>query len=196
MKSLCWLAGWFLMIMIVSPVHASPGSYSGMTITRIEVKDDRGEPWPGPGQVLPLIVVKPGDLLTGSAVREGIALLYLKGIFKDIRVEAFPDDGGVRLEYVVTPITVVDTIAIHGNSAVSTSTILDMLASIQGKELREEKLSSLKTDLLAYYQSEGFYDAAVAFRSEPLKEPESCCPPCRYPGVNSDPSGRHNLFRQ
>ena len=122
--------------------------------------------------MLPLIVVKPGDLLTGSAVREGIATLYLKGIFKDIRVEAFPDDGGVRLEYVVTPITVVDTIAIHGNSAVSTSTILDMLASIQGKELREEKLSSLKTDLLAYYQSEGFYDAAVAFRSEPLKEPD------------------------
>ena len=159
------------MIMLVSPVHASPGSYSGMTITRIEVKDDRGEPWPRPGQVLPLIVVKPGDLLTGSAVREGIATLYLKGIFKDIRVEAFPDDGGVRLEYVVTPITVVDTIAIHGNSAVSTGTILDMLASIQGKELREEKLSSLKTDLLAYYQSEGFYDAAVAFRSEPLKEP-------------------------
>ena len=159
------------MIMLVSPVHASPGSYSGMTITRIEVKDDRGEPWPRPGQVLPLIVVKPGDRLAGSAVREGIATLYLKGIFKDIRVEAFPDDGGVRLEYVVTPITVVDTIAIHGNSAVSTSTILDMLASIQGKELREEKLSSLKADLLAYYQSEGFYDAAVAFRSEPLKEP-------------------------
>ena len=170
MKSLCWLAGWFLMIMLISPVHALAGSYSGMTITRIEVKDDRGEPWPMPGQVLPLIVVKPGDVLTGSAVREGIATLYLKGIFKDIRVEAFPDDGGVRLEYVVTPITIVDTIAIHGNSAVSTGTILDMLASIQGKELHEEKLASLKAALLVYYQSEGFYDASVAFRSEPLKE--------------------------
>jgi len=158
------------MIMLVSPVHASPGSFSGMTITRIEVKDDLGEPWPRPGQVLPLIVLKQGDRLTGAAVREGIATLYLKGLFKDIRVEAFPDDGGVRLEYVVTPITIVDTIDIHGNSAVSTSTILDMLARIQGKELREEKLSSLKADLLAYYQSEGFYNAAVAFRSEPLKE--------------------------
>ena len=157
--------------MLISPVHASPGSYSGMTITRIEVKDDRGEPWPRPGQVLPLIVVKPGDRLAGAAVRDGIATLYLKGIFKDIRVEAFPDDGGVRLEYIVTPITVVDTIAIHGNSAVPTSTILDMLASIRGKELREERLSALKTDLLAHYQSAGFYDAAVAFRSEPLKEP-------------------------
>ena len=73
MKSLCWLTGWFLMIMLISPVHASPGSYSGMTITRIEVKDDRGEPWPRPEQVLPLIVVKPGDRLAGAAVRDGIA---------------------------------------------------------------------------------------------------------------------------
>jgi len=171
MKSLCLLAGWFLTVILISPVHASPGSFTGMTITRIEIKDDRGEPWPRPEQVLPLIVVKPGDRLAGPAVREGIATLYLKGIFKDIRVEAFPDDGGVRLEYVVTPITVVDTIAIHGNSAVHKGTILDMLARVQEKEFREEKLPSLKADLLALYQSKGFYDAAVAFRSEPLKEP-------------------------
>lgn len=159
------------MIMLISPANASPGSYSGMTITRIEVKDDHGEPWPKPGQVLPLVQVKPGDRLAGPAVREGIAMLYLKGIFKDIRVEAFPDDGGVRLEYIVTPITIVDKIVIHGNSAVSTGTIMDTLAGIQGKELRDENLSSFKAGLLAFYQAEGFYDATMAFSSRPVKEP-------------------------
>jgi outer membrane protein insertion porin family len=159
------------MIVLVSPVHASPGPFTGKTITRIEVKDDRGVAWPNPGQVLPLIVVKPGDRLTGTAVREGIATLYLKGIFKDIRVEAFPDDGGVRLEYVVTPITVVETIVIHGNNAVSKSTLMEMLTRVRGKELREENLSALKAELLAYYQSEGFYKASVAVRIVPLTEP-------------------------
>ncbi len=159
------------MIMLISPANASPGSYSGMTITRIEVKDDHGEPWPKPGQVLPLVALKPGDRLAGPAVREGIAMLYLKGIFKDIRVEAFPDDGGVRLEYIVTPITIVDKIVIHGNSAVSTGTIMDTLAGIQGKELRDENLSSFKAGLLAFYQAEGFYDATMAFSSRPVKEP-------------------------
>ena len=171
MKSLHWLAGWVLMIVLISPVHASPASYSGMTITRIEIKDDLGEPWPKPEQVLPLIMVKPGDHLTGTVVRQGIATLYLKGIFKDIRVEAFPDNGGVRLDYIVTPITIVDEIDVRGNSAVSTATILNALAGIEGKELRDEKLSSIRSEILALYQAEGYYEATVAFRSTPLKEP-------------------------
>ena len=171
MKSLRWLAGCFLMILLISPANASPGSFFGMTITRIDIKDDHGEPWPQPGQVLPLIAVKPGDRLTGPAVREGIATLYLKGLFRDIRLEAFPDDGGVRLEYIVTPITFVDSLVIHGNSAVSKGTILDMIAGIQGKELRDENLDSHKADLLALYQAEGFYDATVTFSSRPAKEP-------------------------
>lgn len=170
MKSALLTAG-CLLALLISPAYSSPSSYSGLTITRIELKDDQGKPWPKPAQALPLIAVKPGDRLSGAAVREGIATLYLKGTFKDIRVEAFPDNGGVRLEYVLTPITVVDTIVIHGNSAISTNTIRDTLASIEGKELREEKLSSLKADLLALYQAEGFYDAAVAFHTKPLKEP-------------------------
>jgi outer membrane protein insertion porin family len=171
MKSLHWLAGCAFVLLLITPAYPSPASYSGLTITRIDIKDDLGGPRPEPGQVLPLIMVKPGDHLTGPAIRDGIATLYLKGIFKDIRVEAFPDNDGVRLEYIVTPITIVDEIAIHGNSAVLTGKIQDALAGIEGRELRDEKLSSVKSDLLALYQAEGFYDATVAFRSTPLKEP-------------------------
>ena len=65
-----------------------------MTITRIEIKDDLGEPWPKPEQVLPLIMVKPGDHLTGTVVRQGIATLYLKGIFKDIPGRGLPRQWG------------------------------------------------------------------------------------------------------
>jgi outer membrane protein insertion porin family len=171
MKSLHWLAGAAFVLLLISPAYPSPGSYFGLTITRIDIKDDLGETWPNPEQVLPLIAVKPGDRLAGPAIREEIGTLYLKGIFKDIRVEAFPDNDGVRLEYIVTPVTIVDEIVIHGNSTVPTGTILDALAGIEGKELRDEKLSLRRSDLLALYQAEGFYDAAVAFRSTPLKVP-------------------------
>lgn len=160
-----------MLVMLISPAYPSPASYTGLTITRIDIKDNEGDFWPKPWQVLPLIEVKPGDRLRGAAIREGIATLYLKGLFKDIQVEAFPDDGGVRIEYIVTPITFVDSIAIHGNSEISSETILDTLAGIKGKELRDEKLSLLEADLLALYKSEGYYDAAVTFRTKPLKEP-------------------------
>ncbi len=171
MKSLPWLAGCVFVLLLLSPAYPSSDSFSGLTINRIDFKDDVGQPWPNPGQVLPLILVKPGDRFAGSTIRDGIATLYLKRIFKDIRVEAFPDNGGVRLEYIVTPISIVDKIDIHGNSTVPTGTILDALAGIEGKEPRDEKLSSLRSDLLALYQGEGFYHATVSFRTTPLKEP-------------------------
>lgn len=165
------MAGVLLVLLLISPAYPSPASFSGLTITRIEIKDDRGALWPKPEQVLSLIVVKPGDRFSGAAIREGIATLYLKGSFTNIRVEAFPDNGGVRLEFVLFQKTIVDAIAVHGNNALSTSTIRDILAGIEGKEPREEKLALLKADLLTLYQTEGFYNADVTLRTELLKEP-------------------------
>lgn len=170
MKSHPVMAGCLLVLLLISSAYPAPSPYHGLMITRIELKDEQGNPWPKPEQALPLIAVKPGDRFTGAAIREGLAALFLKGLFTDIRVEAFPDNGGVRLEYVLARRTIVDELVIHGNSAISTNTIRDALAALEGKEPREEKLSSLRADLLALYQAEGFYDAAVTFRTEPLKE--------------------------
>jgi outer membrane protein assembly factor BamA len=88
--------------------------FSGKTITRVDINDDQGKPWSRPEQILPLTLVKPGVVFSGAAIRDGISLLYLKGLFKDIRVDAFPDDGGVRLEYTLFPITVVEKTVIQG----------------------------------------------------------------------------------
>src|SRR5512135_2556802 len=98
---LCFLA-------ISLPAYSAPSPFAGLTITRIVLKDDRGNPLTHPEQVNRLIGVKPGDPFSGPAIREGIALLYLMGTFKDIRVDGFPEDNGVRLEYTFFPITVVD----------------------------------------------------------------------------------------
>lgn len=165
------LAGGLLALLLISPAYSSSARFSGLTITRIDLRDDQGRPWPRPEQVLPLVGMKPGNAFSGAAVRDGISLLYLKGLFKDIRVEAFPEGDGVRLVYVLTPVTLVEDIEVHGNHALSTSTIKDALQSIEGKELRDEKLVALKADLLALYHAEGYYGAAISFRIEPLAEP-------------------------
>src|SRR5512134_1532288 len=77
-----------LSILVLAPsAHSASPAFSGLTITRIDLKDDFGNPWQRPDQIEELIGLKPGDVLTGAAVREGISLLYLKGIFRDIIVE-------------------------------------------------------------------------------------------------------------
>ena len=156
---------------LTSTAFSSPSDFAGRPVTAIVIKDDRGNPWPHPEQVLPLTIVKPGDRFSSEAIREGIGYLYLKGLFRDIRVDGFPDGGGVRLEYTLFPITVVDKIVIDGNDALSTSRIMDVLTGIQGKELREGKLPDYKTNIIGLYQSEGFYSSSVSFQVTPLKDP-------------------------
>jgi outer membrane protein insertion porin family len=47
----------------------------------------------------------------------------------------------------------------------------DSIQPIERRELRDEKLAAMRTDILALYQAQGFYEAAVDFRIEPLKTP-------------------------
>ncbi len=171
MKSLYLTAGGLLLLLFLSSAYAVTPSFSGLTITRIDIQDDYGHPLKTPDQVLQLLGLKPGDQYSGPAIRQGISLLYFKGTYKDIRVEAFPDKGGVRLTYVLVPITVVRKMVIAGNSSISTDAIRDAVPRIEGKELHEEKFPSLRADILALYQTEGFYDTVVTFRTEALDEP-------------------------
>lgn len=163
------VTGGLLVLLLFSPASSAPADFSGLTITGIEFKDEYGNSWPQSEGLLELTAMKQGDRFSGAAVREGLSMLFLKGLFEDIRVEAFPDNGGVRLEYLLFQKTLVSSVEIHGNKALSTDALRDLLAPLEGKEPREEKLAVLKDDLLALCHAEGYYGAKAAFRAEPLK---------------------------
>ncbi len=171
MKLLKSLAVLLSLLMFASIAFPAATEFSGRPVTAIAIKDDRGNPWPHPEQVLKLIEVKPGDRYSSQAVRDGIGYLYLKGLFRDIRVDGFPDGDGVRLEYTLFPITVVDKIVIDGNDTLSTGKIMEVLTGIEGKELREDKLPDYEANVNMLYQSEGFYGALVGFHATQLKDP-------------------------
>ncbi len=161
----------FCLLVFASAALPSPSQFSGRTVTSIVIKDDRGNPWPRPEQVLPLIDVKPGDRFSIQAIRGGIGYLYLKGLFRDIRIDGFPDGDGVRLVYTLIPITVVDKVAIDGNETLATKGIMAVVTSLEGRELREDKLSEYRSNIITLYQSEGFNDALVSFEITPKKDP-------------------------
>jgi outer membrane protein insertion porin family len=150
---------------------AQAADYSGLPITRILFKDELGNPWPDQGRLLPLIVAKQGSPFSRGDIRQGIEYLYLKGMFRDIRAEAFPEDGGVRLEYTLFPVMIVEKIIIEGNHAMSTSRLKDILGRTGGREYREEKLPDLRRDVLSLYETEGYFDADVEFRAVPADLP-------------------------
>jgi outer membrane protein insertion porin family len=158
-----------LSLALPGPSYSS--SFSGLTVTQIVLQDDAGRTWPKPEQVTPLLNVKAGDRFSSAAIREGIAYLYLKGLFRDIRIESFPDAFGVKLVYTLVPITVVDRVVITGNHVMSATKLMDAIPGVEGRELREDKFPELRDTIATLYQSAGYYDTGVVFQAKKLKAP-------------------------
>src|SRR3990170_4522149 len=169
MKSLRLFAAGLFALLLISPVYST--DFSGLPVTTIELKDDHGAPWPNPEQLMPLLEVKPGAPFSGKDARAGLEYLYLKGLFKDVRVDAFPEAGGVRIEYTLIPITIVQKVVLRGNKNMSKARLNEILSKLEGKELREDKLPGIETDILWLYQADGYFDARVNFRQEAVEEP-------------------------
>ncbi|MEK6742471.1 MAG: outer membrane protein assembly factor BamA [Nitrospirota bacterium] len=160
-----------VLLLVSIPATISAAELSGLPITAIILKDDLGKPLPNVESLLPLIGSKAGDPFSREAVRKGVAYLYLAGKFRDIRVDAYSENGGVRLEYTVSPITIVDSIVLRGNHALPDRVVRDAARGIEGRELREDTFSDIRTNIQASYQAEGYYNTRVNFRYEPAPDP-------------------------
>lgn len=171
MKSFGLMAAALCLVLLARPVPSFSSQFSGLPITQVVIQDDEGRPWPHPEQLAPLLNVRPGDTFSSETIGNGISYLYLKGLFKDIRVDGFPANGGVKLVYTLFPITVVDKVVIEGNHALSESKIRDAIPRVEGRELRENRFPDYQFAIAALYQSEGYYDATMDFRVEKLPEP-------------------------
>jgi outer membrane protein insertion porin family len=168
MKSLRLFAAGLFALSLISPAFSA--DFSGLPVTTIELKDDRGVPWPEPEKLMPLLEVKPGMPFSQDDVRAGLEYLYLKGLFRDVRVDASLDAGGVRLEYTLFPITIIQKVVLRGNKNLPTDRLNEILSKLQGKELREDKLPGIEADILLLYQAEGYFDTRVNFKTEAAKE--------------------------
>ncbi len=144
---------------------------AGKKVVSIFLKDDHGAPWPNPGDLLPLLEVKPGDTFSREAVRKGLEYLYLKGLFRDVRVDAFPEGEGLRLDYTFLPLILVDKVVLRGNHSVANRDVLGAIGNLEGKELREKSFPDIRAAIQAIYQSQGYYGTKVNFREEPSKRP-------------------------
>jgi outer membrane protein insertion porin family len=168
MKSLVTTAA---LLFLLSSSPAIAADLVGLPVTSVKLKDDQGRDWPSPERLMPLIETKPGLPLSREDVRRSIEYLMLKGLFKDVIAEGFADSVGVRLEYTLVPVTIVRSVAISGNSVISTKALRKVLDKLEGKELRDDRYTDLRVDIAALYQEAGYYDGRVLFRTEPADEP-------------------------
>ncbi len=114
--------------------------------------------------------LRAGDVFSSDAVSREIKYLYLTGRFRDVRVDGFPDQNGVKLVFTLVPVIIVKDVKLRGNHSVSSSKIMEALQGVEGRELREDRFADYRTSLVTLYQAEGFYGTAADFKVEPGKE--------------------------
>jgi outer membrane protein insertion porin family len=111
--------------------------------------------------------------VSSAQVADDIRTLYNTGFFDQVSVSAVRDDSGsVRLKYVVTEKPVVRKVFIKGNKEVTESDLADVLKLDTKRFVDKGKIQALIRKGVSFYQSQGFYDAAMEYSTAPVGENE------------------------
>ncbi len=117
-----------------------------------------------PAELKSLVDIKEGLTYSRRAVKKGVKLLYLKGGFSDISVDAEESEGKIILYFKFTLNERVGTVFFSGNRAISTRRLNDMLTI---SELDEFNLKSIDRQAVAikdYYRKKGYSQCDVEYQ--------------------------------
>ena len=143
-----------VLLNVVPPLHAQEGP----TVKGIEI---RGLKRVDEGAIRKRLSQKVGQPLSGEAVSSDIKKIYKMGYFEDVRVEAEPFEGGVRLVYVVKEKPTIVRVDFQGNEEFDDDKLREQVTitpgAIEDATLIRDNVSRLK----AFYESEGYCLAEI-----------------------------------
>jgi outer membrane protein assembly complex protein YaeT len=158
-----------LVILFIAPVcaHAqlSALDLSDKTVTAVRVfVEERGTVEENPAH-LPL---QPGQPYRSATVRESIRELYRSGKYDDIEALAFPEPGGVRVEFRVRENYYIDVVRVNGlRSPQNEALALASLRLRVGEPFQESGLREALARLREALQTMGFYEADIRTQRVP-----------------------------
>ncbi len=123
---------------------------------------------------LDLLDLNPGTVLTSVRIREGVARVFKKGIFLNIRVEALDLNsvaGEASLLIAVTEKQRVASIKIEGDDVVSSKDILKISGLFRGMEFRADLNTEIQRKVLDFLARRGFPEAKVQIIVKSAKRP-------------------------
>lgn len=150
----------------VNDLMAQTGSYqvSGVTIQGTQRIDSQA--------ILQQLKAKAGTV-NSAAVSDDVKLLYNTGFFDQVSAGIVnTTDGRTLLRYTVVEKPVVRKIFIKGNKEVKEDALADVIKLDSNRFLDRAKIDHLIRMGVAYYQSQGFYDAALDYSVTPVGDSE------------------------
>jgi outer membrane protein insertion porin family len=112
----------------------------------------------------PYLGIKPGAILTQTAVKEAIQFLYESGRFSEITVEAFSEGEGVSLRFSLRHNYYFNTFSIIGKVDRKSRSLWERLSLPIGQRFTDEKLEESRRAILKFLNERGFYLATATAR--------------------------------
>lgn len=148
--------------------HGQETEWEGKEVKEVRVVEESGQPV---AEKVPLLALKTGDHFEFETERESLRTLYRTGDYADIRTEAFVEDGGVRVDFVVRENFYNNVVRIDGlKEPPSEGAALAAVRLNLGESFRKNDVPEAAARLKDALAAEGLYEAQVNWRTEEYPE--------------------------
>src|SRR6202011_2717544 len=121
-------------------------------------------------RILAQIRTAVGQTYSDSTVEEDIRALYKTGTIQNVRIFDQPEGDGVKVIVAVQTRPVIRELVIDGAQRVSAKKLRKEISLKLNAPVNEDDLQKARQKIIESYQSKGFTDIAVDFRTEPIDE--------------------------
>jgi outer membrane protein assembly factor BamA len=110
--------------------------------------------------------IRVGQPFSRRAIRRSISRLYSTGQLEDVVALAFPDEGGVRVVFELTPKQYLSRVAVVGNRALDTATVLQIAGLGPKSEFTDALLRRARERIAEAYRQRGYDEASTSVSLE------------------------------
>ncbi len=177
-RSSCRSRAFFVTLLLFGLVPLVPGSlqaqdetsFYGRPISRIDYRADRPLE---KSHFDSLIGLKPGDLLTHTALKRAMQVLYDTGNFSEIAADASQESAGVHLIFDLRLVYYFNLFTIEGDIDFGGRAPAEVLSLPVGEPYSDARLGESRLALEKYLKDQGLYQAQVreqVFRDEAARQ--------------------------
>ena len=131
---------------------------SEKTVSKIEIEGNETVSYQ---TIISQIRTVPGRPLSTTLLSEDLKRLYSLGYFKDVQIRQTPDDGQVKITFIVKEKAILRGIEITGNQKVNNKDIEKILRAKVGDFVDEQMIRRDIDGIGKLYEERGFYTASI-----------------------------------
>ncbi|MCL4457268.1 MAG: outer membrane protein assembly factor BamA [Nitrospirae bacterium] len=147
-----------LVLLLTAVIISTVPAQELPTVTAIEVK---GLKRIEEGSIRAKLSQKIGESFSQEKTAEDIKAIYKMGYFDDVKVEAEPFEGGIRISYVVKEKSTVVRVEFQGNKKFKDDDLKEKIGLTAGAISDITLINDNAGKLRAFYEDEGYYLAKI-----------------------------------